>query len=1047
MSAELTLHLLGTPVIALDGQPVTTLPSRAAEALLIYVACTGRTHARDVVAELLWSEREPKQALANLRSILSSMRRKLKPFLHITRQTVAMNEESHYWLDVAEFEVQLRALDADPGAPTPLALETVSWLETTLELYRGDFLEGFYLRSGRGFEEWALLQRERLRRLAYAGLFRLVQHYLGAGHYAAGIRHAERLLAIDPLDERSRRAAMWLLGRNGQRNAALQQYETLRTLLDEELGVSPAAETRSVYERIRAAWDRPRHNLPPPTTPFVGRKRELQALSDKAANSGCRLLTILGPGGMGKTRLLLEWGRRTADNAPGRFLNGIRYVSLAHLDDAGLLPTTVAEALGLKLSSADPVQELLDYLREKELLLLLDNLEHLFGDGAGTDAVDLVATILEQAPLVKVVVTSRQRLHLQEEWVFDLGGLQAPPSGWGEQDRRNPAEATASFPAVDLFLQNARRVSHGFRPEAAERCAIAAICRRLDGLPLGIELAATWVREFTCDDILDRIEADLDFLITPVRNVPDRHRSLRALFEHSWQMLDEAEQAATMSLSVFRGAFSAAAAQQVAGASAQVLATLADKSFLHQVETEMGALYQLHELLRQYAGEHLATDPQRQREVRDAHACYCARFVRERTEALKGAGQRRAYREIGGIIDDIRAAWGWNLAEGRFRNVDQSLDGLFYFYWARGWLHEGVTVAERTAAAVSTLAPENRLLLARARICQGEFCGWLGKYEEGRSLLQGAIETFRALGARAELIFAVISLGRIYLWQGERAEAIDAFQESLMLARQAGDDHWTALALNSLAVAVSEAEVDYDRAWSLFAESLAVSRKIGDHFGVARALLNMGTVAQERAHYEEARRLYEKSLAIYREVAYGHGIAAALNYLGQIATLTGDYKQARELIRESLDRNRETGNRRAIADALKQLGNVAREDRDWAEAKRRYDEALRLAQEMGDDQVALAVLLDVCALLVQVGREAPALTLLAFILRQEQASRELQEATMDLLATTEALLDSTRAERCQKQGKGLNLGAAISLALQCAVPGSRGRIVDYKGKR
>src|SRR5690554_2899533 len=328
MPATLTLRLLGTPLIEVDNQPLTNLPSRAAEALLIYLACTGRSHARDVVAEMLWMDRDQQQTLANLRSSLSSLRRKLKPFLHITRQTVAMNKESDYWVDVIAFEERLHDISQHAPEGDRLPPELVEQLEKTLALYRGDFLEGFHLRSGRGFEEWAILQRERLRRLAHQQRSHLVRHYLSTGEYALGLGHAERLLSIDPLHEPAQRTMMLLLARSGQRNAALQQYEKLRALLGRELNVSPAAETVRLYERIRTARGQAAHNLPPQSTPFVGRKQALKRLLDDLAHPDHRLLTILGPGGIGKTRLLLELGRRLVAEQQGRFLHGVRFVPL-----------------------------------------------------------------------------------------------------------------------------------------------------------------------------------------------------------------------------------------------------------------------------------------------------------------------------------------------------------------------------------------------------------------------------------------------------------------------------------------------------------------------------------------------------------------------------------------------------------------------------------------------------------------------------------------------------------------------------------------------
>ena len=1042
MTSLLTLRLLGPPLIEHGSEPLSDLPSRAAEALLIYLACTRRAHARDVVAEMLWDEREQKQALANLRSILSSLRRArlsgggtLKPFLQITRKTVSLAEGSRMWLDVADFEERMAKLREPLSGSDPLSPEEAAALEEALSLYRGDFLEGFNLRSGRGFEEWVVVQRERLRRLAHDALFRLVTHYLDAGQYAQGLRYAERLVAIDALDERARRLAMMLLARSGQHEAALQQYESLRRLLAETLGVSPTAETARLYERIRTARRHAEHNLPLQNTPFVGRERTLRRLLDDLNAPGCRLLTILGPGGAGKTRLLLELGRRVVQDRPGRFLHGVRFAPLAHLEEARFLPAAIAEALEATLSgSGGPLEDLIDYLREKELLLLLDNFEHLLGgDGGDATAVDAVAAILREAPLVTVVMTSRERLYLQEEWVHDLEGLRTPPPGWEEAQDEALIAAAGSFSAVVLFLQSARRAAGHFQATADDLRAIAAVCRHLGGLPLGIELAATWVRRFTCADILRRIEDDLDFLVARASNLPARHRSLRAVFEHSWRLLDEAEQAAVAALTVFQDAFTVEAAQQVAGVDLSQLSALVDKSFLQR--SRPGIRFEMHQLLRQYAAEHLARDAQQQRAVREAHAEYFADFIHARADSLEGAGQKKAYGEIGEVIDDVRAAWNWSLAQGCFGYTSRFLQGLFTFYWARGWLEDGAALTRQVEEAVLAQGAgergDHQLLLAQARMWQGEFFGWLGRTEEAEAVLLEVIDTCREMGEEAgrELMFSYSSLGRARHWRGALEEAIEAFELCLALAREAQDGYWIALALNGLAIAVAETDADYNRAWSFFSESLDVSRAIGDLYGTARALVNMGTIAQGRHQYDEARQLYEESLELYREIDYEHGIATALGYLGELTYLAGDYERARALIQEGYDLSRQSGNRRALADSLRHLGNVERERGEEREAMQRYEEALRLARQIGAEQVAIAVLLDAADLLARRGHEDAALTLLYFIVEGSRVGQELQDAARPVLQRVVENVDADRAAACREAGHALSLEEAMAWLL------------------
>jgi len=389
----------------------------------------------------------------------------------------------------------------------------------------------------------------------------------------------------------------------------------------------------------------PRHNLPVQTTPFVGREAELTELGRLLADPGVRLLTILGAGGMGKTRLALEAGAAQLNN----FERGVYFVSLAPLDAVEAIVPTVAEALGFSFyEGGEPRQQLLDYLNQKTVLLLMDNFEHLL-DGAG-----LVTEVLETAPDVKVLSTSRARLSVQGEQLFHLSGMDFP-------DWETPEDAL-EYSAVKLFLQSARRVQPGFELAAGDLRYVARICRLVQGMPLGILLAAAWLTMLTPAEVAAEIEASLDFLETDLRDVPERQRSMRAIFDHSWNLLTAREQAVMQALSVFRGGFAREAAQQVAGASLRELRSLVDRSLLQR---DPAGRYGIHELLRQYAAEKLRKVPAEDAAARDSHCAYYAGFLQGREAQLLGRGQRQALAEIGAEIENVRTAWDWAVARAR----------------------------------------------------------------------------------------------------------------------------------------------------------------------------------------------------------------------------------------------------------------------------------------------------------------------------------------------------------------------------------------------
>ncbi|MGH8631367.1 MAG: ATP-binding protein, partial [Burkholderiales bacterium] len=342
---------------------------------------------------------------------------------------------------------------------------------------------------------------------------------------------------------------------------------------------------------------RPRDNLPTPPTPLIGRERELAEMARLLGDPQCRLLTLAGPGGIGKTRLAIE----AADHQREAFADGAHFVSLAPIRSAEFIVPAIADAIGFAFYGAeDPKAQLLNYLSGKAPLLVLDNLEHLL------EGVALLAEILERGPAVKLLATSRERLNLHGEWVLDIQGLPFP-------DEAGSAEVEG-YSAVALFVQTARRAHVDFVLAAEERPAVARICRLVEGMPLGIELAAAWVRTLSCREIAQEIERNLadprqgmDFLAASMRDVPERHRSIRAAFDHSWNLLSAEEQQVMRQLSVFRGGFRREAAEQVAGATLPLLSALVDKSLLRR--TEAGR-FDLHELVRQYAAAQLQADPQ-----------------------------------------------------------------------------------------------------------------------------------------------------------------------------------------------------------------------------------------------------------------------------------------------------------------------------------------------------------------------------------------------------------------------------------------------------
>ncbi|GIK41331.1 MAG: hypothetical protein BroJett011_51640 [Chloroflexota bacterium] len=697
-TARLELRLLGQPQVHLDGAAVTDFRTAKVEALLYYLAVTGRPHGRESLVMLLWGDMPEAAAKRNLTQVLSLLRKQFAPFLEITPQQIGLKPESPYWVDVQLFQQSLETID-----PT----QEPERLRQVVGLYQGDFLQGFYVKDALDFEEWVLTQRERLRELMIQALDSLVNHYLGQTDYPAGLDIAARLLVLEPWRETAHRQMMLLLARSGRREAALAQYENCRRILAEELAVEPMAETTVLYQRLKAAAAALPHNLPPPTT-FVGRERELGHLRSRLGQPDCRLLTLVGPGGIGKTRLAIEAARRCLEPIFGpdevSFADGVYFVNLAPVNagettNGGLsearqatnpILVALAAAVGFSFQgAADLKTQVFDHLRRKEMLLVLDNFEHL------VEETGLLVELLNAVPGIRLLVTSRERLNLREEWVWEVGGLNYPRRGTilrQAQAERGPGSQADSqismanlqtYEAIVLFCLQAQRIRGDFSLSEDEAPYVLRLCQLVEGAPLALELAASWLRVLSCAEVAARVERSLDFLSSSLRNVPERHRSVRAVFEQSWQMLSEPEQAVFRRLSLFKGGFQREAAQAVAGARLPILTSLVGKSLLRLTPS---GRYQLHEVLRQFAAEKLLVEadpletfPQPQPEsalaVWQRYSTFYLRWVNQREASLRGSTPQLALSELWTDVDNICQAWHWAVVAAQIEEIEGALGG------------------------------------------------------------------------------------------------------------------------------------------------------------------------------------------------------------------------------------------------------------------------------------------------------------------------------------------------------------------------------------
>ena len=906
----LNLYLLGTFKIILDGDPVTGFATDKARALLAYLALeSDRPQSRDGLAGLLWPDQPEKKARQNLRQTLLYLRQALcadDSCLLIDRDTAQFDPGGDYTLDVTEFQALSRACRQHRHRQPETCLPCIQRRERQAALYRGEFLEHFYLSDSALFEEWATLQREWLHREAVEALFALTEFHTRRGDLARAREFARRQVELEPWREEAHRQLMRLLALEGQRSAALAQYETCRRILRAEFDVEPAAETAQLWAHIKAgnvAPPRPAPALPLPPTPFVGREAELRDLTESLADPDCRLVTLTGPGGIGKTRLALE----LAEAHRGVYPDGVVWVALDAIQAASLIVPTIAQGLGLTLYGKEPPEaQLRNYLRERTLLLALDNAEHLPELGALADR------LLRGVPGLTLLVTSRERLALREEWLFAVEGLAQP-------DR------------AALFVQTARRTHRKFAPGPEDLAAIDAICRLVEGMPLALELAAPRIIGRSCAALARDLATGLDALQSTLRNAPERHRSVRAAFEHSWERLPDAEREVFARLAVFRGSFTAEAVRAVVGDAADCLPGLIAQSLVRHLPD---GRYQLHGLLRQFAAEKLAAEEATTTAAR--HAAFYAVVLAERERDLKGAEQDVALQAIARDLANARQAWTWAAEHHRLDVFRRAQEGLFVFLALRSWYQEGATLFARAATAVGERDP---LLLGGLLARQARCSEFTRPAEEATALYERSLTFLQGQHAERETALPLYGLGYMAHLRGDYAAARQYFEESLTRYEAAGNRWGAANVLSSLCLTLRR-EGDFAAARDCGLQSLAIRRDLGDRRGIASSQNNVGLVQCALGEYAAAERALRESLTLCRELEHTIGAANALTGLCHVMFRAGDVAKATQYQQDALALFREVGDLWGVALALNNLGQLALECEDAATARPLLEEAV-----------------------------------------------------------------------------------------------------------
>lgn len=754
----------------------------------------------------------------------------------------------------------------------------------------------------------------------------------------------------------------------------------------------------------------PPHNLPFIAGGFVGREDEIQDLKERLEHE--RLLCLVGPGGIGKTRLAIQAAAEILELFP----DGVFFVPLASVGAPGFIVSAIAQALRLTFTGAEsPIDQLINYLRSKELLLVLDNFEHLVDD------VSLVSAILGRAPKVRLFITSREPLNIPGEAIFDLRGLPIPPI----EDETHPAPfaSGAAYSALQLFIQSARRDRPDFALADADRPYVQRICQLVEGLPLGIELAAAWTPLFSCREIAEQISRNIDFLATSRADIPARQRSARAVLDYFWSLLSEQERAWVQGLSVFRGGFDREAAHQVAGASLFFLAALVERSFLSKTTN---GRYALHELLRQYAEETLGV---RERSpastaIRRCHAAYFLRLAEQSEPELRcerGAAWLTRF-EI--EHDNLRAALDWTLGD-EWSDAGLRLAGALWQFWllrghlseGRSWLELAIAGSRKAGVKSHSAHPQLRAVLAKALNAAGDAHERLGDYPRAARRRQAGLDLAREPDVNDARIVADALNGLCYVAtrQGDYVQARNVGEEALMVARAAGDHLSSALALRRLGI-VAMYNGDYGIAARYGEGGLQLYRQLGDQEGIATCLNNLGLIARARGDFAAAANYLAESLTINRAIGVQQHIGLNLSNLGEVARARGDFAAAVRYHEEALAILRAVGARELVALNILNLGFVAAAQNDAAVATQYFLDGMVDSLDLGAMPLVLWGIVGIGGLRAKARRFEQAAELLGLALNHPSNNKEIARAAAPILEDLRAALPANELQAAMERG-------------------------------
>lgn len=980
---SLSVYCLGNLRIVVNESDIATFETDKARALLIYLAVEAdHLLKRSHLAGLFWPDETEARALHNLRQTLVYLRNAVEKrtsgcqLIVADRENIGLNPEADLWVDVRAFEALFSKGLSHYQNQIGRGLYHVRYLKRAAELYQGEFLRGVSVQNSILFDEWLILHRESLNLKAVRILSTLSKYHEERSEISAAIETSIRIVSVCPWDEVARARVMRLLAMDGQWSAAKAEYQSLKRYFADQLVLEPGQKTEQLYQSICCAEEgqqtisAERHAvycLPERQSVFIGRDAELDDLMEMLISGDIRLITLWGIGGVGKTMLALEVARQCV----GVFPDGVFFVSMVSANTADQMVNLILESFNWPVFQKNNLGQLIDLLRNRHCLLVLDNFDHLVKND---ESLRLISSLIEGTQFLTVLVTSREVLHLSREHIFGVTGLDYP----GAESRT--LERAQQLDSIRLFMQRVNQKIPKFSMTNENLPVIVRMCNQLEGLPLGLELAAAATSEQGFDFVMENFEHNLSLLKTRMSDYDERHRSLDAAFETSWAMLSPEYQGILYRLSFFMDGFNRDAAESVAAASVQILSDLRSKSLIRFNRT---GRYDIHEAIRQYVNRK-EVDDQIAEQVRDGHAAYFCNFLFQLNAALLNENQTKALAEIQQELGNISTCWQWIVTRGQVERIVQCVDSLFHYFNIRSFFLDGISWFARAvdrlqempgtelargmllwrlgtlayyqrdnARMIDSLSRSEALLLsagnerelAQARLHRGWVFHRDKDFGKAHEYAQQAFASFEDAHDLLGLTQSLLLLGSIENRQGNFTQSEGFFTQALEFCRQTKNPRNLVTILNRLGDVVSY-RGEYALATQLFQESLTISKELNDRFNQAVLLNNLGTIAHIQQDYQLAETYYQQSLAIARDINDLDGIALALSNLGELATWQENYDEAILYAQEALKIAQDLNEAWTIIVCLNSLGEIYRGMEELAKSAEYFLDAIRISIEI-----------------------------------------------------------------------------------------------------